>query len=201
MCLNSNFSFPGFFGFSVRLCIVIFCASLAVRAQQDLPKEIRGYKVYRAKISVRSDSDKIKSNDAAAVVKLGDPQPIAVSYFNLNFDVFAEISELRQSGKVDFITFRDFRVNGLPIEIEEYDEPFEFSKNQIIRPPQPFRINVGFGTAARAAWRGQFDSREFWQASGRIFVFGHFKKGFLKFKRVIPVDINLQIKNPARNLL
>ena len=192
-CRIPNSSFRVFFGFCACLGILIFCVSRSAYAQ-DLPGEIRGYKVYRTKISVGNISDETKLNDDEAFIKLSDPQLIDISYFGVIFDVSAEVSNLRQSGKVDFITFKDFWVNNLPIEIDEYTESFEFSKNQIIRLPKPFRISVGFGPALRGVVREQFDSREFWQATGRIFVFGHFKKGFLKFKRVIPVDINLQIK-------
>ena len=200
---NSNlrifhFPFSIFRYFSPCPAVLILCFSFVVFAQ-DLPDEIRGYKVYKAKISVGGETGKTKPKEAEAVVKLGDPQPLDVSLSGVRFEISAEISALRQSGKIDFITFDNFRVNDLPVEIEEYTASFEVSKNKSIRLPKPVEIAVGFGQTLRGVWQERRDSKEFWQVTGRIFVFGHFKKGFLKFKRVIPVDVNLQIKNPLKS--
>ena len=182
-------------------CVFTFC----IFAQDDLPGEIRGYKVYRAKISVKNNSengDQIddKKKDSEAMVKLGDPQPKQVSLSGVVFDISAEISAIEQSGKIDFLTFKDFRVNDNPVEIDEYRESFELSKNKTIRLPKPVKVTVSYRHTLFGILEEQTDSKEFWQVTGRIFVFGQFKKGFFKFKRVIPVDINLQIKNPARKL-
>lgn len=167
-------------------------------AAQDFPDEIRGYKVYQAKISVSNNSDKTKTKDSDAIVKLGDPQPTDVSVSGVSFEIAAEVSGLRQSGTIDFLTFKDFRVNEIPVEIEEYTDSFDISKDKIINLPKPFKITVGFPQTLRGVWQEQRDSKEMWQVTGRIFVFGHFKKGFLSFKRVIPLDVNFQIRNPLK---
>jgi hypothetical protein len=39
---------------------------------------------------------------------------------------------------------------------------------------------------------------EFWPVSGVVYVFGQFKKSLFKFKRVVPVELNLQMRNPLR---
>ncbi|MCY7377045.1 MAG: hypothetical protein LH472_13885, partial [Pyrinomonadaceae bacterium] len=108
----------------------------------------------------------------------------------------AEIDSPEQSGKIDFLTFHDFRVNGLAVDVEEYQESFEFKKNQTIALPKPVKIFVGAGQTLRGALSEWRNSKDEWTVTGRIFVFGHFKKAGFKFKRVVPIEINLKIENP-----
>ena len=173
---------------------------------QDLPDEIRGYKVYKAKISVKNQSDKnsksaksVTKDNAEAFVKVGEPELVDVSLTGVTLELSAEIDALEQSGTVDFLTFKDFRVNGLAVDVEEYREPFEFKKNQIITLPKPVKIFVGTGQTLRGAVNEMRESKTEWIVTGTVFVFGRFKKSFLKFKRVVPVEVNIKIKNPLRN--
>lgn len=178
-------------------CFFIFAFSVF---PQKLPDEIRGYKVYNAKISVGNNDDKAAESKNEAVIKMGEPEATDVSLSGVNFEINGEISNLQQSGTIDFLTFENFRINNLPVEIEEYHHSFDFSKNKIIALPKPIKVNVGFGQALRGVWQEQHDSKEMWQVTGRVLVFGHFKKGFLKFKRVVPIDVNMQIKNPLKTM-
>ncbi|MCY7375166.1 MAG: hypothetical protein LH472_04250, partial [Pyrinomonadaceae bacterium] len=136
--------------------IVVLFLTLTTFAQ-DLPKEIRGYKVYRAKISVKNQSEKsdngksAKGNEPEAFVKVGEPELVDVSLTGITFELSAEIDSPEQSAKIDFLTFHDFRVNGLAVEVEEYRESFEFKKNQAIALPKPVKIFVGTEQTLRGA--------------------------------------------------
>ena len=175
----------------------LFSSTLAA---QDLPKEIRGYKVHRAKISVAGQNQKTQTQDQPEVsVKIGEPEVTDVSLTGITFEISAEINSTNQSGTVDFLTFHDFRVNGLKVDVHEYREPFDFKKSQTVTLPKPIEIFLGAGQTLRGAFKEMKESKTEWTVTGRIFVFGQFKKSFLKFKRVIPVEINLKIKNPLRN--
>jgi hypothetical protein len=166
---------------------------------QDLPKEIRGYKVYQAKISVKNETEMTGAKDKSeAFVKVGEPELTNVSLAGITFELSAEIDSLDQSGTIDFLTFHDFRVNGLKVDVEEYRETIEFKKNQLIALPKPIKIFLSAGQTLRGALKEVNESKDEWTVTGRIFVFGRFKKSFLKFKRVIPVEINLKIKNPLK---
>jgi len=177
--------------------VLFFLSSFATA--QDLPKEIRGYKVHHAKISVKNKSEKTDAKDKSeAFVEIGEPELIDVSLTGTTFEISAEIDSVEQSGTIDFLSFHDFRVNGLKVDVEEYRESFEFKKNKTIVLPKPIKIFVGAGQTLRGAMSEVTDSRNEWTVTGRVFVFGQFKKSFLKFKRVIPVEINLKIKNPAK---
>ncbi len=175
----------------------LFLLSFSLTNAQDLPKEIRGYKVHRAKISVDNKTAKAATDDQSEVsVKIGDPELTDVSLSGITFEVSAEINSLTQSGTVDFLTFHDFRINNLKVDVQEYRESIEFKKNQTTALPKPIEISLGAGQALRGALKEMKESKNEWTVTGRIFVFGRFKKSFLKFKRVVPIEINLKIKNP-----
>jgi len=64
---------------------------------------------------------------------------------------------------------------------------------------EPLRIYIYLPSALLAAlgdWRG--DSKETWPVTGRVYVFGKFKKGPFSFKRVVPVELNLSMRNPLK---
>lgn len=186
--------------FICGLFFFLFFLSFNSVAAQKLPKEIRGYKVHRAKILIKNESEKSDAtHDSEAFVRVGEPELIDVSLTGIRFALSAEIDSLGQSGTVDFLAFHDFRVNGLKVEIEEYKESFEFKKGEKIVLPKPIEIFVGTGQTLLAALKEMKESKAEWTVTGRIFVFGQFKKSFLKFKRVVPVEINLKIKNPVKD--
>lgn len=166
---------------------------------QDLPAEIRGYKVHRAAISVvNQTTGSGAKGKSEAFVEVGEPKLSGVSLAGVTFEISAEVKGLQQSGTVDFLQFRDFRVNGLPVAVKEYRESFDFKKNLAVALPSPVEITVGAGDTLRGALKEIKESKAEWTVTGRIFVFGRFKKSFLKFKRVVPIEINLKIKNPLK---
>jgi hypothetical protein len=44
------------------------------------------------------------------------------------------------------------------------------------------------------------DSKPTWPVTGRVDVFGQFKKFIFKSKRVVPVELSLSLPNPLLNL-
>jgi hypothetical protein len=185
---------PGF----LRLGGLILLCALAFNAQ-DLPDEIRGYKVHKAKISVTNKTDQSAENDKSeAYARLTEPELIDTSLTGLTFEISAEIEPLEHKGKVDFLMFRNFRVNSLDVEIEEYTNSFEFKKNQPIELPKPVKIFLGTRQVLKGALSEMRESKEEWTLTGTVFVFGRFKKWGFSVKRVVPVEINVKIKNPFK---
>lgn len=190
-----RFSFSVFF-FSVSLCL---CGSFSVEAQ-DYPKEIRGYKVHKTKISVKNKNEKTDAkDDSEAFVTIGEPTVEDISLTGITLEVSAEISAFEQSGKVDFVSFKDFRVNGLKVDVEEYKESFSFKKNTPFTLPKPIKIFVGAGQSLLGALGEVRDSKDEWEVTGTVFVFGKFRKMGFNFKRVVPVEVNIKIKNPIKS--
>lgn len=182
--------------------IVLLLLFSAFVYSQDYPNKIRGYKVLQTKISVKTAKEKsLKKTDAEAIVKIGEPELADISLTGIMLEVSAEIEGVDQNGKVDFISFEDFKVNGLDVEIEEYQEPFELKKDETIILPKPVKIFIGAGQTLRGAYKELKDSKSEWTVSGRVFVFGKFKKFGFNFKRVVPIEINLKIENPVKKRL
>lgn len=185
----------------IFVLISIFAATSAVHSQ-SYPKKIRGYKVYQTKISINSNSENISGTmDSEAVVKLGDPELTDLSLNGITLEISADIVNAVQSGKVDFVTFQDFKVNGLDVEIEEYKESFEIKHGEKTFLPKPVKIFISAGQTLRGALKELKESKKDWTISGRLFVFGTFKKYGFKFKRVVPLDISFKIENPVKKKL
>jgi hypothetical protein len=185
---------------SFFILLANFAAGYAISPAQELPDELRGYKVHDAKITVTNRSGPTDRKDKSeAYVRLDDPVLTDKSLSGIAFDISGEIEPIGHSGKIDFLAFHDFVVNGVPVTIEEYIEPFEFRKNEVIRLPRPIKVNVDLLQTLRGALNEIRDSKEEWEVTGTVFVFGRFKKWGFNFKRVVPVRVNVSLKSPLRD--
>ncbi len=168
---------------------------------QSLPSKIRGYKVYAAKVVVTNTTGSaIQKDRPDATVRILDPAIVGVSLSGAVFEIGAEITAVNQSGKIDFMTCGDLRVNGVAIEIEDYAYPFAFKEGAKITLPKPATISIKTASIAKAAYKELVDPKKDWAVTGTVFVFGKFKRFGFSFKRVIPVKIDLTIKNPLKTL-
>lgn len=180
-------------GARLPAALTLILVFLVVAFSQDLPDKIRGYKVYKDKVSVNTISG---GTDAA--VQVGDPELSDISLTGITLELPAEFTAAYQSGKVEAITFHDLRVNGIAVEPEEYTHTFEFKKGERVVVPQPVRIFIPASSVVRAAWSEMTESRNEWKVTGRVFVFGRFRRYGFYHKRVVPIDLDLMIRNPVR---
>ncbi|MDI1241403.1 MAG: hypothetical protein PSX80_05730 [bacterium] len=160
---------------------------------QDLPDRIRGHKVYSDKVSVNAST---AASDAA--INIGEPAVVDMSLTGITLELPAEFTSSAQSGKVEMVSFHDLKVNGIKVEPEEYAHKFEFRKGQKLRLPNPIRIFIPASGLVKAAWQQMTEKRTEWIVTGRIFVFGKFRRFGIHHKRVVPIDLNLTIKNPLQ---
>lgn len=166
---------------------------------QDLPDKIRGYKVHKEKILIADERDENrKDSDLNVLVKMENPGLSDISVSGVKLEVGGEITVFGQSGTIDFISFKDFQINGINVEIEEYGEKFDFKKNSARKLEKPLEIFISTTQTLRAAWKEARDSKDEWLVTGKIFVFGRFNKMGFKFKRVIPVELKINIPNPIK---
>jgi hypothetical protein len=176
-------------GFLPAFCIVSLFAVSGF--SQEHPDKIRGYKVYKDKVSVNAATE---NSDAA--VQVGEPDLVDISLAGITLELPAEFTAAKQSGKVEMITFHDLRVNGIKVEPEEYTYEFEFRKAEKLVIPKPVRIFLPASGVVKAAWQEMTDARKEWTVTGRVFVFGKFRRFGFYHKRVVPIDFSLTVKNP-----
>jgi hypothetical protein len=105
---------------------------------------------------------------------------------------------VKQGGHVDFLTFEDVVVNGTRVSIDEYYHPFELPTNVTAALPVPIRVYISSPGVVLGAIDEWNDSKQTWRVSARVYVFGRYKKFLLKFKRVVPVELDFEIQNPLR---
>lgn len=179
----------------------MFVAGQFAMAQSRVyPEAIRGYKVQRAVVELRKE---MKQNGADvsedALIRLGDPQLARVTPVGISLEVPIVVSPVRQKGHVDFLLFEEMVVNGTSVEIDEYHRAFDLPNKSPLTLKEPLKFYVYTPQAVLAAVDEVSNSKETWVITGRVYVFGKFNKSLLKFKRCIPVELKLTIRNPLRS--
>ena len=171
--------------------------------ERDYPKEIRGYKVERARVELKKQpgaKDKTSSTDEPDdLIRLGDPRVVRVTPLGITLEVQVTVAPVKQGGRVDFLTFEDMTVNGTPVTLNEYHHSFELPTHAPLTLPEPVTIYINSPRVLLGAigeWR---QPKDLWPVTGRVYVFGRFKKFLFNFKRVVPVELNLSFKNPLKS--
>lgn len=216
--------------FSPIICFsfVVVCLSQT----RDYPKEIRGYKVERAAVELKSRDDRKVTNSTPKTATSGDnssapsaatlptPTPGAtpaadpgvdqlitfgapslarVTPLGITLNMPMVVAPIKQSGHVDFLVFEDMTVNEHSIEIDEYRRGFDLPTKKPLTLREPLRFFISLPTAALAAIGEGINSKETWPVTGRVYVCGKYKKFVFSFKRCVPIELNLTMKNPLRS--
>ena len=204
------------------LLIIVVIPTTALLQTRTYPKEIRGYKVERTVVEIKKPETKSRDSgsdqrqrgnnnsdeqtnkesntesDVDALIKLGQPQLARVTPLGITFEVPIVVSPVKQSGHVDFLVFEDMVVNGTSVDINEYHHAFDLPNKQPLTLREPLSFYIYLPSALLAALGDWSESKETWPVTGRVYVFGKFKKGVFSFKRVVPVELNLTMRNPLR---
>jgi hypothetical protein len=193
------------------VCAALVLSSLALAQQpaassshaRTYPKEIRGYKVERAEVELKrqgpKEEDRLDAGEAQdSLIRLGEPKVTSITPLGIHLEVPITVAAVKQGGRVDFLTFEDMTVNGTPVTVNEYEHSFELPNDCPVMLPHPVTLHVStprvlFG--ALDEWR---KPQEVWPVTGRVYVFGRFKKFLFTFKRVVPVELALSFRNPLR---
>jgi hypothetical protein len=203
----------------LALLLLFYSATSALPQVRTYPKEIRGYKVERTVVEIKkpesqksgkentqNQSDGAQQADSAAssdgavdeLIRLGKPQLVRATPLGITLEVPIVVSPVKQSGKVDFLVFEDMTINGTSVDIDEYRHAFGLPGKEPLTLSDPLHFYVYLPSALLAALGDWSDTKETWPVTGRVYVFGKFKKGPFSFKRVVPVELNLTMRNPLR---
>jgi hypothetical protein len=194
---------------AVLLLATQIFVSTGVHAQtRTYPDKIRGYKVERTVVEVKRQSPSAASNkgkdpqsgeDDSTVdqlISLGKPSLARVTPLGITFEVPMIIAPVTQSGKVDFLVFEDIEINGHSVNIADYEHSFSLPNSKPLTLKQPLSIYIYLPSALLAALGEWTNSQDTWPVKGRVYVFGKFKKSLFSFKRCVPVELDLTMRNP-----
>jgi len=175
--------------------VIVLLFSLQAKAQSSAyPKEMRGYKVEQAVVELKKTGN--PNNDT--LVRFGDAQLARVTPLGITFEMPLVIAPVKEKGHVDFLVFEEMAVNDTPIEIDDYYRGFNLPNTDSVKLREPLRIFVSLPSAVIAALDAQSTEKKTWIVTGRVYVFGRFRKNLFTFKRCIPVELNVSMPNPLR---
>jgi hypothetical protein len=203
---------------TLALCAALFLSAL-VFAQQPAakssashppppaahtyPKEIRGYKVELANVELKKQKPKDKDSAAGAsgekLIQLGEPRVTGLTPLGISLEVPVTVAAVKQGGRVDFLTFEEMTVNGTKVTVNEYQHPFDLPTDGPVTLAKPVSIYISTPRALLGALGEWTQPKAVWPVTGRVYVFGRFKKFLFKFKRVVPVELNLSFQNPLQS--
>jgi hypothetical protein len=199
--------------------LISVCWATAVTPQsRTYPKEIRGYKVERTVVEIKkperrsaksgkeNDQNQTNGTDSAAapdadvdqLIQLGKPRLARATPLGITLEIPIVVSAVRQSGHVDFLVFEDMVVNGTSVDLDEYHHAFDLPNKDPLTLRDPLSFYIYLPNALLAALGDWSDAKETWPVTGRVYVFGKFKKSIFSFKRVVPVELKLSMRNPMR---
>jgi hypothetical protein len=147
----------------------------------------------------QSSNQSSPESDEDGLIRLGTPKLVRLTPLGITFEVPIVVAAVKQSGHVDFLMFEDMVVNGTSVQIAEYHREFDLPNKNPLTLAEPLRIYIYLPNALLAAALGDWsDAKETWPVTGRVYVFGKFKKYGFSFKRCIPVELNVTMRNPLR---
>lgn len=171
--------------------VALLLLSAAAHAQ-DWPDKIDGYKLHDPKIVLTGNSnDPVQLKIVAARLK-----GLGISGTTVEID--AEILSKKQGIEIEFVRFKDVRVNGVTVEAGEYRTPFKIKKGEARKLPVPARVLVPVTSHPKAFYDQIINPQSRLKITGIVFIFGKFRKFGFGFKRVAPVTLDLDIENPIR---
>jgi hypothetical protein len=184
---------------SVALLLAVIFAASGVGAGaegSDLPKEVRGYKVERAKVKTRKQKNSVGSDDVQDLVTFGTARVESVGPLEVMLEVPVTIAPVQSSGEVELLVFEGVEVNGIPVSVEDYKTPFSLPQNGPLTLSDPIRLRVSTTQALLGTIGEILGPSKEWPVKGRVYVCGRYRKFLLSFKRAIPVELKTSIQNP-----
>jgi len=184
------------------LFVLTIAMAPALAQTRTYPDKIRGYKVERTVVEMKKPEGQSNGvntdSDVDSLIKLGDPKVARVTPLGITFEVPIVVAPVKQSGHVDFLVFEDMNINGRSVDIDEYRHEFELPNKKPATLGSPLRIYIYLPSALLAVIGESTESKETWPVTGRVYVFGKFKKSIFSFKRVVPVELKMTMRNPLK---
>ena len=140
----------------------------------------------------------VADSNVDQLITFDAPSLARVTPLGITLNIPVVVAPIKQDGHVDFLLFEDMTVNQHSVEIEEYRRGFDLPTKKPLKLREPLRFFVSLPTATLAAIGEGVNSQETWPVTGRVYVCGKYKKFVFSFRRCVPVELNLTMKNPLR---
>ena len=148
--------------------------------------------------SNQTEEQNVSESDVDALIQFGKPQLARVTPLGITLKVPIVVAPVTQKGRVEFLMFEDMTVNDTSVQIDEYDHAFDLPNKKPATLRDPLSFYIYLPSAMLAAIGDWSDSKAVWPVTGRVYVFGKFKKGLFSFKRCVPVELDLTMRNPLK---
>lgn len=189
------------------LVFLLLCATLGLSQSHQYPKEIRGYKVERKVVELKKPKKDPKDraapeqtdSDVDQLIQFGQSRLVRATPLGITLEVPIVVAPITQKGHAEFLVFEDMVVNGTSVEIDEYHRAFDLPNKEPLTLGEPLSFYVYLPSALLAAVGDWSSSKETWPVTGRVYVFGKFKRGWFSGKRCVPVELDLKMRNPLRD--
>ncbi len=180
-------------------CVIVLLLLVFTWSQRnaDLPREVHGYKVQRARVELKQTRNP-DQEIGAVLIRLGEPKLVGVSPLGVTFDLPVILAPVKQEGEIDRLVFESMRVNETPVTIQDYRHRFKLPNKEPLTLKPALRIFVSTPQAILTTIDEFLNSKPLWPVTGRIYVCGHYKKFLFKLKRAVPVELQTSIPNPLR---
>lgn len=196
------------FGRPCSVLLMLAACATGLSQTRTYPEKIRGYKVERAVVEVKKPSTNNSANQSSGpaesaasvddLIQLGRAELTKITPLGITLATPIVVAPVTQSGHVHFLLFEDMVVNGHSVSIHEHQESFDLPNKQPLTLRQPLRIYIYLPSAVLAALDEWTESKDTWPVTGRVYVCGKFKKSIFSFKRCVPVELNVKMRNPLK---
>ena len=178
------------------LLAVILAASAGGAGGSNLPKEVRGYKVERAKVGAGKRKNSVSPDGAQDLVTFGTARVTSVGPLEVALEVPVTIAPVEASGDVELLVFEGVEVNGIPVTVEDYKSQFSLPRAAPLTLAEPIRLRVSTTQALIGTVSEILGPSKEWPVTGRVYVCGRYKRFLMSFKRAVPVELKASIQNP-----
>lgn len=182
-------------------------AAVEIRNKETKPSSSRNEKTENRNQDASRTSSQTSSSTSSAsapdsnvdqLITFGSPQVARVTPLGITFEVPVVVAPVKQSGRVDFLLFEEMTVNQHSVQIDEYHRAFDLPNKRPLTLREPLRFYIYLPVVALAAVDEWQNSKATWPLTGRVFVCGKFKRFLFSFKRCVPVELDLTMRNPLR---
>jgi hypothetical protein len=157
----------------------------------QLPPELRGVKVYHLDLEKKPEM----APEKLVLIKNLSYQDISLERLVLN--LYLSIKPVDRAATIQRIYFQNFRVNGVPVHLEAFEQEFELSKREVVDLPAPLKCSIVFAELDSLKPVAEILQKDAIQITGEEFVevkLSGAEKLVMRTKQlVIPVALNQQV--------